>query len=88
MRDKRTGEISYGYGRRERVEHVGTMLPHGAPSEYADPECLFHAIEAVERRMDARPAKKIMVALPRECVLSSCYRPVWREFSFRKSGRF
>lgn len=26
----------------------------------------FHAIEAVERRMDARPAKKIMVALPRE----------------------
>ena len=39
MRDKRTGEISYGYGRRERVEHVGTMLPHGAPSEYADPEC-------------------------------------------------
>ena len=22
------------------------------------------------------------------CVLSSCYRPVWREFSFRKSGRF
>jgi len=66
MRDERTGEISYGYGRRERVEHVGTMLPHGAPSEYADPECLFHAIEAVERRMDARPAKKIMVALPRE----------------------
>ena len=23
-----------------------------------------------------------------DCVLSSCYRPVWREFSFRKSGRF
>lgn len=22
------------------------------------------------------------------CVLSSCYRPVWREFSFRKSGGF
>ena len=25
---------------------------------------------------------------PKYCVLSSCYRPVWREFSFRKSGRF
>lgn len=25
---------------------------------------------------------------PIYCVLSSCYRPVWREFSFRKSGRF
>ena len=27
-------------------------------------------------------------AIRPECVLSSCYRPVWREFSFRKSGRF
>lgn len=27
-------------------------------------------------------------ALNNACVLSSCYRPVWREFSFRKSGRF
>lgn len=26
--------------------------------------------------------------LLKRCVLSSCYRPVWREFSFRKSGRF
>ena len=26
--------------------------------------------------------------LENACVLSSCYRPVWREFSFRKSGRF
>ena len=28
------------------------------------------------------------VPLDSRCVLSSCYRPVWREFSFRKSGRF
>lgn len=28
------------------------------------------------------------IAGPAACVLSSCYRPVWREFSFRKSGRF
>ena len=27
-------------------------------------------------------------AYRQSCVLSSCYRPVWREFSFRKSGRF
>ena len=66
MRDERTGEISYGYGRRERVEHVATILPKGAPAEYSSPERLFNAIEAAERRSDARPAKKIMVALPRE----------------------
>ena len=33
----------------------------------------------------------VFMALPSNpagCVLSSCYRPVWREFSFRKSGRF
>ncbi|WP_271723427.1 hypothetical protein [Bifidobacterium bifidum] len=28
------------------------------------------------------------MGLADDCVLSSCYRPVWREFSFRKSGRF
>ena len=66
MRDERLGLTSYGYGRRERVEHVGTMLPAGAPEEWNDPERLFNAVEAAERRVDARPAKKIMVALPRE----------------------
>lgn len=66
MRDERTGETSYGYGRRERIEHVATRLPEGAPAEYSDPERLFNAIEAAEKRSDARPAKKIMVALPRE----------------------
>ncbi len=29
-----------------------------------------------------------LAAFDAACVLSSCYRPVWREFSFRKSGRF
>ena len=66
MRDERTGVTSYGYGRRERVEATGTMLPSGAPAAYNDPETLFNAVEAAEKRSDARTAKKIMVALPRE----------------------
>ena len=66
MRDERTGEAFNGFGRRERVEHVCTMLPEGAPGEYLDPERLFNAVEMAEKRSDARPAKKIMVALPRE----------------------
>lgn len=66
MRDERTGETFHGYGRRERVLHVATLLPEGAPREWNDPERLFNAVKAAERRLDARPAKKIMVALPRE----------------------
>ena len=56
MRDERTGEAFNGFGRRERVEHVCTMLPEGAPGEYLDPERLFNAVEMAEKRSDARPA--------------------------------
>ena len=66
MRDERTGVTSYGYGRRERVEHTATLLPKGAPEEWRDPARLFNAVEMAEKRGDARPAKKIVVALPRE----------------------
>ena len=66
VRDERTGETFGGYGRRERVERTGVMLPHGAPREWEDAAKLFNAVEAAEKRVDARTAKKIMVALPRE----------------------
>ena len=42
----------------------------------------YNGLEAV--RMLAEQSIDIVLL----CVLSSCYRPVWREFSFRKSGRF
>lgn len=45
--------------------------------------------EPLAMRTQAMPATCGRSGRPRlECVLSSCYRPVWREFSFRKSGRF
>lgn len=65
VREDRTGEL-YQYGRSERVMEVGTILPKGAPSEYQDPKKLFNAIENYETASNARTAKKIMVALPRE----------------------
>lgn len=65
VREDRTGEL-YQYGRSERVLEVGTLLPNGAPSEYHDPKKLFNAIENFETASNARTAKKIMVALPRE----------------------
>ncbi len=93
MLDERTGERYWGFGRRERVELVGVALPSGAPRSWADPAVLANAMEAAEKRTDGRPAKKIMVALPRElstvqqeraveafvgqCLISRGYAAVW-----------
>lgn len=93
MADERTGERYWGFGRRERVELVGVALPAGAPRSWADPAVLANAMEAAEKRADGRPAKKIMVALPRElptaqqaraveafvgqCLTSRGYAAVW-----------
>lgn len=65
VHDERRGE-TYDYGRKERVLRVGTLLPAGAPAEFADPAVLFNAVELHETGRTARPAKKIVVALPRE----------------------
>lgn len=66
MKDELYGKTYNGFGRRERVIETGTMLPEGAPGEYADPARLFNAIELHEKAVNARTAKKIMVAFPRE----------------------
>lgn len=47
MRDERTGEAFNGFGRRERVEHVCTMLPEGAPASTS-------TRAFVQRRRDGR----------------------------------
>ena len=65
VRDERTGEL-YSYNRQERVVSVGTILPESAPAEYADSKVLFNAIEKHETTDNARTAKKIQVALPKE----------------------
>lgn len=60
---------TYSYGRKERVMKVATLLPDGAPHAYADAAQLFNAIEKYEQASNARTAKKIVVALPRELSL-------------------
>lgn len=60
---------TYSYGRKERVMKVATLLPDGAPHAYADATQLFNAIEKHEQASNARTAKKIVVALPRELSL-------------------
>jgi len=60
-----TGQI-YKYGNQDRIIETGTIIPQFAPPEYQDPKKLFNAIEKFETASNARTAKKIMVALPRE----------------------
>ena len=66
--DKELNE-TYNYGRQERVIEYDTILPPNAPPEFKNPADLFNSIEAFEKNSNARPAKKIEVALPRECTL-------------------
>jgi len=60
-----TGQI-HKYGNQDRIMETGTIIPPFAPPEYQDPKKLFNAIECYEKASNARTAKKIMVALPRE----------------------
>lgn len=68
IRDNELHE-TYNYGRKERVIEYDTILPPNAPPEFKNPADLFNSIEAFEKKGNARTAKKIEVALPRECTL-------------------
>jgi len=63
--DERLGQ-SFKYGREERIQDTGVLLPAGAPAEFKDAKALFNSIETYEKSENARTAKKIIVALPRE----------------------
>lgn len=69
IHDERMG-MTYAYSRQERVLATETILPPSAPAEYANAETLFNAIEKYEAADNARTAKKIQVALPKELELA------------------
>lgn len=52
-------------GRRD-VVHAEIRLPDGAPAWMAERSTLWNAVEAAEKRKDARLAKEIEFSLPRE----------------------
>ncbi|MDR6189620.1 hypothetical protein QE372_001888 [Agrobacterium pusense] len=54
------------FGGRRNVIANGIRLPVGAPEWMADRTTLWNAVELAERRHDARLAKEIEFALPRE----------------------
>lgn len=60
------------FGGRRDVVFTHIMLPAGAPAWMADRAKLWNVVEAAERRKDARLAKEIECAIPRELP-----RPDW-----------
>jgi len=59
-------EIVHDYTRKKGVVHKEIILPDNAPPEFNDRETLWNAVEARERRIDARLAREIEVALQKE----------------------
>lgn len=59
-------DMTFDYSRRGGVEHSEIMLPGGAPERFADRHTLWNAVEAAERRDDARVAREVQISLPHE----------------------
>jgi ATP-dependent exoDNAse (exonuclease V) alpha subunit len=59
-------ERASAFGGRRDVVFTRIMLPAGAPIWMTDRAKLWNAVEAAERRKDARLAKEIEFAIPRE----------------------
>ena len=64
-------ERDSAFGGRRDVRHTEILLPAGAPDGFADRATLWNAAEAAERRKDARLAKEIECALPRELPMAA-----------------
>lgn len=64
IEDHRTGVV-HDYRRRRGVEHVESFAPEHAPAWAHDPAALWNAAESCER-VNGRPARELLVALPHE----------------------
>jgi hypothetical protein len=56
----------HDYSRKGGVVHTEIFLPENAPSEYADRDVLWNAVEKSERYVNAQLAREIEIALPVE----------------------
>ena len=63
--DERLG-LTFDYSNKKGVTFSEIMAPDNAPEWVKDRTQLWNAVEAVEKRKDARVAKEVLVALPNE----------------------
>ena len=58
--------LTYNYKKKTEVVFRHIFLPENAPEKYKDRESLWNAVQKIEKRSDARLARMIDLALPRE----------------------
>ena len=59
-------EWKYPHSDPKRVQYTEVMLPSNAPSEYADRQTLWNAVDAAEKSTKAQTARRFTITLPRE----------------------
>lgn len=62
-------QMTHSYTRKQGVEHTEIVAPTDAPSWALDRQSLWNRVDEAEKRKDARTAKEVLVALPREMSL-------------------
>lgn len=67
--DERTNK-TYNFSHKDRILLTNTLLPDHAPENFKDAKILFNDIEKFETAINARTAKEIEVALPKELNLN------------------
>ena len=70
LRDRQSGKIK-NYTRKEEVKYSEIDLPKGCTEKYRDRETLWNAVEQQSKRKDARLARELIIALPRELDLQT-----------------
>lgn len=65
MLDEHTGR-TYNYSQRQDLVHHEVVLPPHAPAMFLNSEILWNSIEEVEKGRNARLAREIIAALPKE----------------------
>lgn len=63
-------DTTYNFSHKDRILETGTIIPDNAPNKFLNPSILFNELEKFERADNARTAKKIQVALPKELNLA------------------
>ena len=58
--------LTHDFTKKKGILHSEILLPDNAPNEYYDRETFWNAVEKSEKRMDARTAREIEIALPIE----------------------
>ena len=65
LEDERQG-LTHDYRRRHDVRETFILAPQEAPAWVTDRQALWTAVDSAEKRKDARTAREVNIALPRE----------------------